>query len=305
MKKQPPRNHHFVPQHFLKAWQSSEGRIIRYREIPSTGVFEVKEVAIKHTASVDDLYRIDFPDGGFEIESTIVTPLIDESGYKILEKARAERIALWDKSDRQKLANYLTCLEARHPEILETMNIKDDLEKLRSQMKATKAGTHKAIDDVIDYFKKTKSLGGYIFGLLAQNEIQPLFQQAFSDGLLASEMQEHECNMGDLICTDYPTSRWGHYLSKPLFVIAISPNKALIYSSSPIGFGELTQPIRTQLINLYSLAKAKTAYFSDSSKSDFISKHLGWSKKLKTLDEQKRYIIDFLTPLLQAAEYRK
>jgi hypothetical protein len=301
MNNQPPKNHHFVPQHFLKAWQSSEGKIIRYRHIPSTGAFEVKEVAIKKTASVNDLYRIEFPDGSFEIESTLVTPLIDEPGHKIIEKARISCATAWAAHDKRQLAYYLTCLEARHPEVLKAMNINDHLETLRRQMKSTRHASHESIDEVIDYLKQSRSLGEYAFGLLVQNETLPLIEQPFSDGLVAADMYEYGCESGGLICSDYPTSRWGNYLRELLFIIAISPRKALVYSNSPKGFGQLPASVRTRLINLYTLAKAKTAYFTDASQSDFIAAHLGWATKLQTFDEQKRYISDFVMVQLSGA----
>lgn len=84
-----PRNHHFIPQYFLKAWQHAEGKIFRYRRLPSSGAMEIKSVAIKRTASIQDLYRINFPDGGFEVESSHVTPLIDEAGHKIIKRHEA------------------------------------------------------------------------------------------------------------------------------------------------------------------------------------------------------------------------
>lgn len=303
MNNQPPKNHHFIPQHFLKAWQSSEGKIIRYRHIPSTGAFEIKEVAIKKTASLNDLYRLEFPDGSFEIESTLVTPLIDEPGHKIIEKVRTSSTALWVEHDKRQLAHYLTCLEARHPDVLKVMNVGDHLETLRRQMKSARHSSHKSIDEVIDYLKQSSSLGGYAFGLLVQNETLPLIEQPFSDGLVAADMCEYGCESGGLICSDYPTSRWGDYLRELLFIIAISPCKALVYSNSPKGFGLLPASVRTRLINLYTLAKAKTAYFMDASQSDFIAAHLGWATKLQTFDEQKRYISDFVMAQLSGTRF--
>lgn len=69
-----PRNHHFIPQHFLKAWQHADSKIFRYRRLPSGGEMGTKSVAINRTVSIQYLHRIDFPDGGFEVESSHVTP---------------------------------------------------------------------------------------------------------------------------------------------------------------------------------------------------------------------------------------
>lgn len=166
----PPRNHHFVPQHFLKAWQHENGRIYRYRRLPSSGAIEIKSVAIKHTASIQDLYRLDFADGGFEVESSFITPMIDEAGHKIIEKARGSSVQDWDLDDRRQLANTLTLMEARHPDILKAMDVRQELELFRKEMKDGQRSSHGSIDEVIDYLKASSSLGVLSLLLLAQNE---------------------------------------------------------------------------------------------------------------------------------------
>lgn len=186
MSNNPPKNHHFVPQHFLKAWQSSDGRICRNRFIPKIGKFESKDVAIKKTGSVNDLYRIQFPDGSFEIESSLVTPEIDEAGHKIVKKARSESLSSWSVDERRSLANYLTCLEARHPEVIDAMNVGSELEKLRKQMKEDGFASDSSVDKVVDYFQSSPSIGVMAFAYFLQNEKTPMMAQPFSDGLLLS-----------------------------------------------------------------------------------------------------------------------
>ncbi len=298
----PPKNHHYVPQHFLKAWQSSKGEIIRHRLIPKTGKFEVKEVAIKKTASVDDLYRIQFPDGHFEIESLLVTPELDEDGHKILEKARTSFVIGWLDSDKGRLASYLTCLEARHPDVLESMNIGSDLNKMQAQFKLEGFASDNSIDEVFDYFKQSNSLGVFSFGLFLQNEKNSLLATPFAQGLEEANLREYIFNDDVLICTDYPTFRFGDYLKEFLLVVAISPRKALVYSSSSDidFFGKIPETILPRLINLCSLAKSEMAYFKDSSISDFIQIHQGWSKKKSTDSERREYLRDFVCQELKA-----
>lgn len=305
MSSNPPKNHHFVPQHFLKAWQSSEGRICRHRFIPNIGKFEAKEVAIKKTGSINDLYRIQFPDGSFEIESSLVTPEIDEAGHKIIKKARSESLSSWSEDERRSLASYLTCLEARPPEVIDAMNIGPELEVLRKQMKEDGFASDNSVDEVVDYFQSSPSIGVMAFAYFLQNEKNPLMAQPFSDGLLSANVREYNFSNDALICSSYPTSRWGDYLNDFFFSIAISPNKAVVYSTNPDVdvIGVIPEEVRSDLINLYSLAKADTAYFKDKSKSKFIEQHMGWATKLQGLKAQQDYIGNFIKGELLKAGY--
>lgn len=292
----PPSNHHYVPQHFLRAWQYAPGRVFRYRRLPSGGELEIKPVAIKRTASIQDLYRIDFADGGFEVESSHITPMIDEAGHKIIQKARGSRVKDWGMADRRQLANTLTLLEARHPDILEAMDVRSELEVMRQKMKDEQPFSHASIDEVIDYFKASPSLGVMSLVLLAQNEITPLIDEAFSDGLVMANMCEYEWELPSLLASDYPTSRWGDYLKDLLFITAIAPGKALVFSHDPnvVAFDYLRPETRARLVNLYTLAKARTAYYLDKTQGEFVDAHLGWALARPTHSEQRDYVADFL-----------
>ncbi|KPG77523.1 DUF4238 domain-containing protein [Pseudomonas libanensis] len=292
----PPRNHHFVPQHFLKAWQHENGRIYRYRRLPSSGAIEIKSVAIKHTASIQDLYRLDFADGGFEVESSFITPMIDEAGHKIIEKARGSSVQDWELGDRRQLANTLTLMEARHPDILKAMDVRQELELFRKEMKDGQRSSHRSIDEVIDYLKASSSLGVLSLLLLAQNEQVPLIDEAFSDCLAAANMREYSWEPPCLLASDYPPSRWGHYLKDLLLIIAIAPGKGLVYSSDPnvTVYDRLKPHTRARLINLYTLAKARTAYYIDDTQGEFVDTHLGWANDRTTLKEQQEYVTNFL-----------
>jgi|JYMV01.1.fsa_nt_gi Protein of unknown function (DUF4238) len=292
----PPRNHHFIPQYFLKAWQHAEGRIFRYRRLPFSGAMEIKSVAIKRTASIKDLYYINFPDGGFEVESSHVTPLIDEAGHKVIERARGSSVQKWDTADRRQLANTLTSLEARHPDILKAMDVRSALEPLRQKIKAEHQLSHKSVDELIDYFKASRSLGVLSLILFAQNELLSLIAQPFSDGLLRASMREYSYEHSCLLCSDYPTSRWGDYLKDLLFIIAISPSKALVFSNNPsiVAFDRLKPHALAQLINLYTLGKAQSAYYSDDAQGEFVFTHLGWALNRPDVLDQRQYVEDFL-----------
>jgi len=291
-----PKNHHFIPQHYLKAWQSTKGKIIRYRIIPETGAFEIKEVGIKKTASINDLYRITFPDGSFEIESSLITPEVDEQGHKIIEEARNSTITLWSKAQKKKLANYFTCLEARHPEIIDEMNIGADLDILRAEMKSKGHFKDTSIDEVINYFQSSDSIGVVNLASFIQNEIDSKLTQPFSEGLLKAHVREYKFDSAALLCSDYPTSRWGDYLKTFMLAVAISPTKSVIYSTNKDidVFNQLPASSRAKLINLYSLAKAEVAYFKDQSMANFVKEHLGWAKQLNSNEKKQEYISNFV-----------
>ncbi|WP_024617094.1 hypothetical protein [Pseudomonas kilonensis] len=163
-------------------------------------------------------------------------------------------------------------------------------------MTAERRCSQKSIDEVINYFQASDSLGVVSLILLTQNEILPLLAQPFSDGLVRANMREYSYEHLSLLCSDYPTSRWGDYLKELLFIIAINPHKALVYSNSPniAVFDHMKPSARARLINLYTLGKAQAAYYCDDLQGDFVSAHLGWALTRPTLVEQRQYVADFL-----------
>ncbi len=285
-----PRNHHFVPQHFLKAWESSPKKIIRYKLLPSSTQVEVREVSIKSTASQKDLYRLEFEDGTFEIESSIVTPKIDAYGSNLLNSIRVCSIFDLNQDDRFKFLEYLINLEARHPDIIKLMDFSSELEKSRADFKAKNIGSDESIDAVIDYLAASSTLGVMAFGFLSQ------YGFGFVEHLYNGHLIELNFEGNSLITSSYPVARFGDYTNQHLLVVAISPRKALVLSSSEdIGFfNELETSLRADLINLYTLAKADAAYYNDSSMSDFVGKHLGWENKCETNDKKGEYVKSFL-----------
>lgn len=239
--------------------------------------------------------RNHFADSWFYQDSH-VTPLIDEAGHKIIKKARGSSVQNWDIPDRRKLANTLTSLEARHPDILKAMDVRSELDALRQKIKAEQHLSHKSVDELIDYFKGSDSLGVMSLVLFAQNELLPLIAQPFSDGFGHASMREYSYENSCLLCSDYPTSRWGDYLKDLLYIIAISPGKALVFSNNPaiVVFDLLKPHARARLINLYTLGKARAAYYCDDAQGEFVSTHLGWALARPDISDQRQYVQDFL-----------
>lgn len=293
-----PINHHYVPQHFLKAWakNGSSDRLYRFRNISHNNRFECKEVAIRNSASQDNLYEVLLADGKFEIESLIVTPELDEFGHKIISRIRGSSFQQLTDTDKRELAIYLVCLEARHPDTLEKMNIREELDKMRESMKATTGHSHKNIDEVLDYFKASPSIGVMSFAWFVQNERSGYLGKPFSDGLVQSNAVEYKFDSDYLITSDFPCFRMGDYLGQFLYVAALSPRKAMIYSPNPDirVFDVLPMQARADLINLYVLGYAERAFGNTASFGPFVEQHLGWARRCHTTEEKKAYVANFL-----------
>ncbi len=78
--------------------------------------------------------------------------------------------------------------------------------------------------------------------------------------------------------------------------MSISPYKALIFSSNSDVkvFDELDEDTLSEVINLYTVAKAEFAYTYEPVFDTFLQTHLGWAKLLNNIDAQKQYIGDFV-----------
>lgn len=293
-----PVNHHYVPQHFLRAWgkQGNPDRLYRYRSIPNVAMFECKEVAIRSSASRDNLYEIILPDGSFEIESSVVTPELDEFGHKIIDRIRDTSFHQLTNQEKRELAIYLVCLEARHPETLKKMNIRDQIDRMRELMKSTSSYSHNVIDEIHDYFKASPSTGVMAFALFVQNERTGFFDQPFSDGLVSAITIEKVFDSDCLITSDFPCFRVWHYLENFLYIIAVSPRKALIYSPNPDikVFELIPEQAIPELVNLYVLGYAERAFGNTSHLGSFIEKHLGWARKLPTTEAKRAYVKNYL-----------
>ena len=89
------------------------------------------------------------------------------------------------------------------------MNVRSGLDLLRQRMKTEQHFSHESVDEVINYFQASGSLGVMSLILMAQNETLPLIAQPFSDGLVQAQVREFSYEKPCLLSSDYPTSRWG------------------------------------------------------------------------------------------------
>ncbi|PVY77318.1 uncharacterized protein DUF4238 [Tamilnaduibacter salinus] len=292
-----PVNHHFVPQHFLSAWAIGRNskKLCRYRRISHTGKLETKEASIKHSANAKNLYEIVLPDGAFEIESTHVTPKLDEVGYKALNSARSLHYSKIPEKTKKDLAFYLTCLEARNPAILDLMAPTD--EEFQIIKNSMNNGSSKSVNEVFSYIGESPSKGVMAFALFVINEITSFQSEPFHHGLLNANVEEFDFDADCLITSDYPTFRMGHYNRDVLFAVAVNPRKALVYSKNEFAkvFKMLPKNEQIKMINLLTIAKASAAYAHNDSFSPFVEDHLGWALADSSQEYIQQYILKALS----------
>lgn len=291
-----PVNHHFVPQHFLSEWGigSDSKKLYRYKRVSFTGKLETKKVSIKHSASVENLYEVILPDGIFEIESTHVTPKLDEIGYKALNSARYSGYSVISKEIQKDLAYYFVCLEARNPAIIDLMA---PTEKEFQLIKKSMANClKKSVDEIFDYIGKSPSKGVMAFALFVINEMTAFQSEPFHHGLLEANVEEFDFDTDCLITSDFPIFRMGHYNRDVLLSIAITPRKALVYSKN--GFSKICKMLprnkQIKMINLLTIAKANSAYACNKSYSSFVEDNLGWAVADSSQEYIRKYILKIL-----------
>jgi len=295
MSDNPPKNHHYVPRHFLKAWSFDGKKLYRYKLQPWGGDLEVQKASLDGVASEHDLYTVEFPDGRFETETSHVTPQVDVPGFKVLERARSSSVCEFDAEDLRELANYVVLLEARNPKILKIMDIRPQLSEIAEQ--SIRDGLKKAdVDHVADYLK-LGNLGPVSLGLFIKNESDGRYGKPFAEGLASVELREYEFDSDRLLCSNYPAARWGKFDGELLLVLAITPRKALVYSSSNRLIDSIPDDLKAVLFNLYTLGKAEEAYYIDGAMGDFVRAHLGWAVD-QTLEESREYVVSILTSYL-------
>ncbi len=298
-----PKNHHFVPQHFLRAWAISgrNDRLYRYRFIPINGKFECKEVSIKHSASEEGLYDVVLPDGSFEIESCVVTPQLDEMGHKILSRVRNIPLSQLTEADKRELTIFLVGLEARHPETVEKMDVRDYIDTHREHLKTTSNHSNKAIDEVHDYLKASPSTGVMNLGWFIGNERSGHLGRPFSHGLMEAHAVEITFEEDVLLTSDFACFRTGDFTGKFLFAAAISPRKATIYSPDQSVFvlNALDAKQKAAVINLYMLGQAQQAFANNKQFSAFVEQHLGWARRCTTQLAVQEYVKEFLSDMFR------
>lgn len=166
------------------------------------------------------------------------------------------------------------------------------VEEIRTKLKSEKGASDDSVDDVINYFKTSDTLGVMSLAYFLQNESNPILDKPFSESLLKAHRKEFIFESPVLLCSDYPAANWGNFDDHIFCVLAISPTKAIIYSShrNIDVFDMVSKSTLVRMINLYSIAKASAAFFIHDTQKEFVEKHLGWAKRHSDLDAQKNYV---------------
>lgn len=293
-----PKNHHFVPKHFLREWKAPSGKICRYRVIEHVGKNEIKEVGIDNIASQEDLYLQKYPDRDVEIETSVMRDLLDTPGSIVLNRARNSLVNEWSYDAKQELVVYLVCLEARHPEIMQVMDVKPHTEEIRSDLKIAGGSSDKTVDEVVDMYDELDSTSVHMLEAFISNEKGSGFVHPLSSSLINGFFREYTFDSPCLVTSNYPAGRSGYHGKDMFFPIAISPTKALVYSDRANSIETTDKLYRNKtlfkLINFYTVSKARDAFYFDDKQGDFIFEHLGWANKVKEGDEYKAYLECFL-----------
>lgn len=299
-----PIDHHYVPQHFLRAWSipDDKARLFRFRRIPGIDKFECKKVSIKNSTYQENLYRIELPDGSFEIESSVITPELDEPGHKAIDLIRTNALSNLARDEQRELAIYLVGLEGRHPDTLKKMDVREALPAMREAHKRENKFNHDLVDDVFNYFSKS-SVNVMALRASIKNERNGYMDTPFSNGLLNANVVELQCDCDVLITSDFPCFRWGHLHKHFLYVVAVSPRKALIYSpdNDVLVFKHLPVAVAARAINLYTLAFAERAFDRSLTQRNFVERHLGWARNIGDSNDAKEYVNKFLLKELNEA----
>lgn len=115
-------DHHYLPQFYLRRWANADGKVLRYREVPS-GKVVAGPVAPRGTAFEPDLYAVP-PAVTWEghdpniLETDVFSP-IDSDAALVLEKLVTGEVAL-SLAERRAWSLFLNSLRFRHrDEILE------------------------------------------------------------------------------------------------------------------------------------------------------------------------------------------
>src|SRR5689334_14666597 len=84
-----PRNHHYVPQFYLKLWSGKDSRLTYYKKI--NGALISDSIRPKSTGFERDLYTLDYlPAQMRQAFEEYVTAQVDDRGANAIRKLRAE-----------------------------------------------------------------------------------------------------------------------------------------------------------------------------------------------------------------------
>lgn len=293
-----PRNHHYVPQYFLRAWSvdGNDKKTNRYQRVAHTGKVEFrKDASIRYCASEEDLYVISDGTDSAEFETIVMTEQLDTPGAEVVEKLRISGLgSLNDNGELFTLAKYVTSLEARNPKTIQKMRLSGrDLDAIRDQNLAYASSV--AVNEVVDYFRQLDT------GKLAAGLFLPLGGE-FANALLRCLPLELKLPQGWLVTSDYPVGRVGDYRQQFMLSLAVAPKHAVLWFPDPktrLLVSELPEKAQAHLVNFLTIGDADVAFTTVGEPDAFVSAQLGWKKGLDQ-EAQKNRVVEIIQSVCRA-----
>ncbi|WP_434668005.1 DUF4238 domain-containing protein [Paraburkholderia sp. A3BS-1L] len=293
-----PHNHHYVPQHFLKAWSvdSSGNKIHRYKWISATNKVEFKTGrSIELSASAHDLYTLSDSTVTREFETSIMTARLDTPGSEILQKIRVDSIGQLSAAERSAFAHYLVALEGRNPMVMEQMHLSavviDGIAAKLEQEHKAERGSFGPIAGILKKLKSTGALAAAAYvGGGSKEHARAILDRQWVE--LRTEPSR------PFFTSNYPVGRCAWFDRDDFFAcLAVSPTRAVFFvPKTQVWCATLTRPagmrLAAQMLKMLTLRNASEAYTSDSARSVFITEELSWRRrKLSQEKNEKDYLV--------------
>ncbi|MEZ2354905.1 DUF4238 domain-containing protein [Caballeronia sp. RCC_10] len=292
-----PRNHHYVPKHFLKAWSVDPARqkVHRYKWIPAAGKVEFKRgKPITACASANDLYTLSNSTETHEFESSVMTDLLDTPGSKILRKIRHEGIRQLSATERTLFAQYVVSLEARNPVVMEKMHLSGEtIDRMATALALKHQDVQGDIGSVAALMKGLRSTG-----TLAAGAYVRFGGMDHARALSSRQWVELQTDPSrPFFTSNYPVGRCAWFDREDFFAcLAVSPTLALFFvPQTQAWHSALCRQggrLAARMLSLLTLRGASEAYTRDSVCAAFIVDELSWRKR-RTVEpgQEKDYLV--------------
>lgn len=293
-----PRNHHYVPQHFLKAWSvdPERNKIHRYKWISAANRVEFKTGrSIELSASAHDLYTLSNSTETHEFETSIMTARLDTPGSEILRKIRDDGIGRLSAAERNAFAHYLVALEGRNPVVMKQMSLSAEMiDDIAAKLEQEHKGGRGSFGQIAEFLKKLNSTGtlaaaAYVGGGSKEHARAILDQQW---------VELHTEPSRPFFTSNYPVGRCAWFDRDDFFAcLAVSPIRALFFvPKTQVWYATLTRPegrrLAVQMLKMLTLRNASEAYTSDPVCSAFVTEELSWrERKLSQQNNEKDYLV--------------
>ncbi len=284
-----PINHHFVPQHFLRAWASNTDKSLigRYRFIEKIKrvVFDGRK-SIARVASLDNLYTLTDGKDSAQFETSVMTEALDTPTSPLIEKVRDQGLASLSLkipasdtlSEAEMFLRYVIALETRNPKTMAVLGMSADEISAMGKNVDPSIST-KSRDEVIALIQSV-NVNTLISGLLVQSD--DTYKK-----LLSAATHELRLDQDLLFTSNYPVGRLGSYDKHFLVVLAISPRHALFWGNSllPSELATLSSDKQAKAVNFLTLKLSDEVYYKDNSAISFVSENWNWSCGLDLVQE--------------------